>query len=378
MAPNRKRILFVTLPGLGHLFPLIPLAWALRSAGHKVLIATCGISINASVRAGLPVVNVAPGVDLTAVQERHRETFKYAYPPNGPDGSASETTLVFNELCEVMADGVIDAAERFRSDLIVYVPEAVTALIAASKLQIPSVFFSIGLGHTPSLMNERYSTMRPIYERRNVPKLPQPYAWIDLTPRSLRPTSSEGWPMRYIEYNGGGLVPLERGSSKPCRVAVTLGTLVPSVCGLSPFRAIIEAAKEVDAEFVIAYGAGSERDLGPLPANVRAGAWIGLDELSQSSTVAIHHGGFGTTLTMLGAGLPQLILPHGADQFFNAQLLQRRGAAFVPDQNTVNAAAILSLLSDESLRAAAEDVAAEIGTMPTPADVAPQILRLIA
>jgi len=34
------RFLFSTLPGLGHFFPIVPLAWAARAAGHDVLIAT--------------------------------------------------------------------------------------------------------------------------------------------------------------------------------------------------------------------------------------------------------------------------------------------------------------------------------------------------
>lgn len=33
------RALFTTTPGLGHLFPMVPLAWAFRCAGHQVLVA---------------------------------------------------------------------------------------------------------------------------------------------------------------------------------------------------------------------------------------------------------------------------------------------------------------------------------------------------
>lgn len=34
------RLLFTTAPLRGHLFPLVPLAWAARAAGHEVLVAT--------------------------------------------------------------------------------------------------------------------------------------------------------------------------------------------------------------------------------------------------------------------------------------------------------------------------------------------------
>ena len=37
-------MLFAVSPGIGHLFPTIPLAWALRGAGHEVLVATAAHS----------------------------------------------------------------------------------------------------------------------------------------------------------------------------------------------------------------------------------------------------------------------------------------------------------------------------------------------
>jgi hypothetical protein len=36
------RALFVAGPGVGHVFPMVPLAWALRGRGHDVLVATAG------------------------------------------------------------------------------------------------------------------------------------------------------------------------------------------------------------------------------------------------------------------------------------------------------------------------------------------------
>src|SRR3954454_18359466 len=59
------RALFATSPGLGHVFPTISLAHALRAAGHEVLMATAGGKEAAN--AGLHVVDTAPGVDIGAV-----------------------------------------------------------------------------------------------------------------------------------------------------------------------------------------------------------------------------------------------------------------------------------------------------------------------
>ena len=43
--------------------------------------------------------------------------------------------------------------------------------------------------------------------------------------------------------------------------------------------------------------------------------------------VAVGHGGSGSTLGALAHGLPMLLLPHGADQFENAQACAALGVA---------------------------------------------------
>ena len=43
------------------------LAWALRAAGHDVLVATAANGVDAAVSAGLPAVDTAPGLDERAI-----------------------------------------------------------------------------------------------------------------------------------------------------------------------------------------------------------------------------------------------------------------------------------------------------------------------
>ncbi len=69
------RVLFTTFALPGHFFPLVPLAWGFRSAGHEVLVATSDEFVSTAVRSGLPVASCGkPGrfVDMvTAIPETH-------------------------------------------------------------------------------------------------------------------------------------------------------------------------------------------------------------------------------------------------------------------------------------------------------------------
>ena len=89
--------------------------------------------------------------------------------------------------------------------------------------------------------------------------------------------------------------------------------------------------------------------------------------------VAVGHAGSGSTLGALAHGLPMLLLPHGADQFENAQACAALGVAKVlmPDALTAEAvaSAVTALLAESGARAAAGVIAQEIAAMPTPQEV---------
>jgi UDP:flavonoid glycosyltransferase YjiC (YdhE family) len=111
-------------------------------------------------------------------------------------------------------------------------------------------------------------------------------------------------------------------------------------------------------------------ELGTLPAGVTVRAWVPQAELLPHVDVVVHHGGSGTTLGALAAGVPQLVLPQGADQFANAEALAGSGAAvrLLPGEAGADAIADRAgmLLRDSGHRDAARAVAAEIAAMPAP------------
>jgi UDP:flavonoid glycosyltransferase YjiC (YdhE family) len=86
--------------------------------------------------------------------------------------------------------------------------------------------------------------------------------------------------------------------------------------------------------------------------------------------VVASHAGSGTVLAALALGIPQLCMPQAADQFLNAAAVARGGAALAIAPKEVTAVSVEDatrrLLSDDSFRVKARQVANEIASMPSP------------
>ena len=104
---------------------------------------------------------------------------------------------------------------------------------------------------------------------------------------------------------------------------------------------------------------------------------------SGTDTIGIEQfgAGSGTTLGAAAAGVPQLVLPQGADQFSNAEALVEAGVArslVGPEAITSESVACAArALLDEGTGAVgrARALAAEIAAMPAPDVVAAQVAQ---
>jgi UDP:flavonoid glycosyltransferase YjiC (YdhE family) len=89
------------------------------------------------------------------------------------------------------------------------------------------------------------------------------------------------------------------------------------------------------------------------PANVWHLPFAPFSWLFDRAAGVVHHGGIGTAGRALQAGLPQLIVPSGFDQFDNAARVTRIGAGQTLDMKTLSAsslaAAIRELLDNEEV-----------------------------
>jgi UDP:flavonoid glycosyltransferase YjiC (YdhE family) len=92
----------------------------------------------------------------------------------------------------------------------------------------------------------------------------------------------------------------------------------------------------------------------------------------------IHHGGSGSMMAALAAGVPQLVLPFVGDEFGNARAVVERGVGIDIDidRERVTPAVVQRLIEDESLRTTAAEVRAEVAAMPSPADLVPRLADL--
>jgi len=353
------KVVFASLPAYGHLYPMVPLAVACAAAGHEVTVATGEPFLDA-----LPVPTargVAAGANLRGVEDETRRNH-----PSLPDGPELAAYLFGETTVRLMAPELRAVFERERPDLVVHDVMTLGAPVAAARLGIPAVAFGIGL------WSPLYAH---IYEVAGAdPALPGGY--LDPIPPSVQspvPLPATRRPIRPVAWAPDAPLPAWLPGSPRRRVYVTLGTVAYGA--VEVLRRAVLATAGHDVDVLVAVGpAGDPALLGELPPNVHVEKFVPQAEVLRHVDLVVHHGGAGTMLSTLAEGLPQLILPQGADQPFNAMAVERAGAGRgLPGDAQTPAAlaeAVGALLADGPERLAAKKIAAEIAAMPAPETLA--------
>lgn len=377
------RVLFVTVPAAGHIFPLVPLAWALRADGHEVLVASW-TGADKVADSGLQWVDVAPGLNMYAetfgrggqspAGAKLPDEFRRFLTTDGRDREAF--TALFSHVNDLVADRMVAAARDFRPDLVVHEFMSHSGLVAAAALGVPAVQYGIGFQPTGAMTAAALPHLAATFARHGA----EPPATVDIihnVPASMAIGDHGRWPVRPVPNSGGAALPdwLARPADRP-RVAVTLGTVSPSMGGLDRLKRTMAAAAGVDAEFVVAMGGFDIGQLGDLPPNVRGEDWLPWDALIRTCTAVIHHGGASVVMSGLYAGLPHLVLPDGADRDLNAAVLRDRGVGLVATPEDIDSDLLRRLVTDDKLRSAAADARAEVAAMPSPAAMVDELVRL--
>ena len=160
------------------------------------------------------------------------------------------------------------------------------------------------------------------------------------------------------------------GRSRPL-VYATFGTARFNRAG-SIWRETLEAVDGLDIDVIVTIGHDNDPAvLGSVPDNVQVEQWHDQADLMPQCSAVVCHGGSGTVFTALGYGVPVVAIPQGADQFRNADALERAGAGrrYVPDDRRGVSLrdTLQELLDDRAYAAAAKRIAREIASMPAPA-----------
>ncbi|MBA8923828.1 UDP:flavonoid glycosyltransferase YjiC (YdhE family) [Kutzneria viridogrisea] len=354
------------------------MAWAVRAAGHDVLLATAGGGVPVAAATGLPVAKVADDEELLAAHKKvlaaagQREFDQMVSDAIQAD-DVHLAIVITAVSCAATVDGTVAVAEQWRPDLLVYDGLQQAAPLVAGKLGIPVVAHGFGLISDQVVAGIVRDTLQDAYQRHGA-TYPTRCERIDILPQSLQGDGLDGWPVRYMSYHGGGVLPewVLRRPARP-RIAVTMGTTVEDDGKRRWLRGVLAAAGELDAEFVCALGETST----PLPDNAFSVGWVPMNELLAHCDAVVHHGGSGSTLAALAAGIPQLIVPVGPAYSAHAVPVAQRGTAMVRELAEVDQECLRRLLEDTAMRTAAGEVAAEMYAMPAPASIVPELERLV-
>ena len=372
-------VLFCAIPGYGHVLPLVPLAQACKGQGYTTTFAT-----GQSMVGRLPV-NTVNGFPDWSLSEAEAETKRRH--PELAELSPQERYRFAVELfagvtAECFVNGLDGVLDMVAPDLVVYDVLAVGAVLAALSRDIPSICLGvIGWSFFTELLH------RTVAERQELATSSGPlgHAYLDQFPPSMWPPDVVSPPNTHslrpvpARTTDAVLPSWLREPQQRTRVYLTLGTV--AFGATEALEAALDVLDDGDVEVLVAVGPeGDPSRLRKRSERVHFETFVDQASVLPLVDAVVHHGGTGTMLSAMAAGLPQVVMPQGADQFQNASSLTATGAGrpVLPQSpEGALADAIHAALTDPTMKESAERMSVEIGAMPPPATVAADLPRLI-
>ena len=343
------RVLFACTRGAGHFNPIVPFADACLRGGHDVLVVGPPALTEAVERAGYPFAcGAAPPEDELGAVWGRVPTLSYDEAERVVVGEIFATLNV-----RVMLPGMRAAVARWRPDVIVEIWRA---------------------GLTERITASPYLTLFPeSLEDPDVAGPPQVHRFRDPAADARPAPLGDWWP----------------GDERPL-VYVTFGSVAATVPTAAPiYDVALQAAADLPARVLLTTGMEVDpEDLAPRGSHVHVERWVAQAAVLPHARVVVCHGGSGTTLGTLAAGVPLVVTPLFADQPANGRRVAEVGAGvFVEprDPGAMRSAidpadlheAIAAVLEDGAYARAAECIAAEIRSLPA-ADEALALLATVA
>ncbi|MEV5713101.1 nucleotide disphospho-sugar-binding domain-containing protein [Amycolatopsis mediterranei] len=368
------RILVTSYPAVSHLYPMVPLAWGLRAAGHEVRVAAAPSFAAAARRTGLPVLPLGEDVDGTVAWQ--------GFDPRA--GDRTERTMRMFRLTAQGWAGALVALARDWADVVLFDPREYAGPVAAAVAGIPSARVLYGVDHTYAQRAGEWPLLAPLWDEWGLGE-PDPAGTvtIDPCPAALQlETPGSAWPLRTIPYNGSAVIPRSAAPAGRPRVCLTWGASFGGTTGnLDPVRVALAGLLRCGAEVLVAVARGQRPLLGELPDGVRVLESVPLHTILPGCALVVHQGGAGTALTAAACGVPQLVVPFKGDQVTHAGRVAAAGAGVLLPAAELTPEAVASaasgVLADAGYARRAAEIAAENRSRPAPAAVVAQLEFLV-
>jgi MGT family glycosyltransferase len=226
-----------------------------------------------------------------------------------------------------------------------------------------------------------------LWQERGLPQRPQAglyeHLYIDPCPPALQIAEIDSLPARIgLRAQAALNSSKATGRQDTARIYVTFGTLWNSgPAAVERLRMAVAGSASLGGDVIVTVGKENDTAmLGPMPSNVQVHRFIPQNQVLMDCACAVIHGGSGTMLGALAWGLPLLILPQSADQFYNADRAVHAGVALALSPCEVSVEAVSAcahkLLNDTGLAARAASVRDELASMPSVEEVLDRIESL--
>jgi len=367
------RVLLTAAPSTGHIVPLLGIGTALRDIGHHVRLATHRSAHNLATRCRIECFDVGMSEEQMATERPLR------WPETQHQPVSQWAVRMFTEILAPSAlEGLRDVVQDWRPDLVIHEEGEYAGPVAAASHGIPWVTHGWGsplrsTAELASLEADAASLWRST--EIDMPAAAGLYRHGLLNPcppslQSQAPGAATVWPIQPMPFQTG----LNEATSPPLPSGdrglayIGFGTVARNANAADALTAAIEAVVYHDLDAVVTTGndALAHQLEAAHPGRVKARRFVSLPDLLPRCRLVICHGGAGTVLAALRAGVPLVLLPGGTpSQLRMTDSCDTAGLARVTTLADATQA-VASLLSDTSLAYRTNDIAREIDQMPHP------------
>jgi len=360
------RFLLTSHGSTGDIFPVIRLGHALLEAGHDVRFATVALFQKDVEKAGLKFIKLPPDWDQNGFAEAMRELTKSKNSVDLLKIIYSEAQPFLDEISEILRRELL-SADAFVSN---YIFGNLCRL--ARQLEVPCAVTTFAHNAVPSLYNPPIPLPRSFVIPSILTKRINRFLWkvadkyvswninqvigeslnrneigeiesylinpadkvlVTVSPYLFQP--QELWDERFCFTGYLRWQAPEDEAMKEALETFSQGDKVPV---LTFGSVTFENARKIMRRFlknwpadkkIIVQSGWAQLAVERTSSHIFIVDRISHDQLFKFASVVIHHGGAGTTASVLSAGVPHIIIPHFGDQMFFGNEVKRLGVGLI-------------------------------------------------